>query len=268
MLLEIEEDIAQNTPTFFDYEVKIDKLSQDNLALKMRLKEMENEMLKAKIETMEIQLKANSDYFERKQAEFDAMIECLEDLKSKYTEVMSSSRRLDSELNKLSNIERDIARIKKIDKNRHIFKLMSSNYTYFEPDLNVNMIRVSFPEPFNSHINKLIKVYNETIIDNDKPGYPRFVRLSQFPIEKKTYDEIAKEIICLLVVKTNAHSNPHIIPDRNFQHVGFHNMTSDYKRVLDFLDVDIKDINEKGFEFIVGKLYTPLKKYMEIINTF
>jgi hypothetical protein len=74
MLLEIDEQIAQNTPTFFDYELKIEKLSQENLALKMRLKEMENEMLKAKIESLETQLKGNSVFFEERQKEWEARI--------------------------------------------------------------------------------------------------------------------------------------------------------------------------------------------------
>jgi len=245
MLLEIEEHIAQNTPTFFDYEVKIDKLSQDNLALKMRLKEMENEMLKAKIETMEIQLKANSDYFERKQAEFDAMIECLEDLKSKYTEVMTSSRRLDSELNKLSNIERDIARIKEIDKNRQRAQLMRTlEGICLEPQ--VTKIRVSFPEPLNSHINKLIEIYNDSQPNNK-------LSVSQFPVELNTFYDFYATFIYLLRATSSKNS--------------------DYKRVVDFLGIarEIEDTNKlRGNEANKNneKIYTKIIKYVEVINTF
>jgi hypothetical protein len=84
MLLEIDEQIAQNTPTFFDYEVKVDKLTQENLGLKMRLKEMENEMLKAKIESLETQLKGNSVFFEERQKEWDEMMGAMKTLSTSY----------------------------------------------------------------------------------------------------------------------------------------------------------------------------------------
>ena len=84
MLIEIEEQTAQNTPTFFDYEEKVDKLTRENTTLNMRLKEMENEMLKAKIESLETQLKGNSVFFEEKQKEWDETMVTMRTLSASY----------------------------------------------------------------------------------------------------------------------------------------------------------------------------------------
>jgi hypothetical protein len=257
MLLEIEEHIAQNTPTFFDYEVKIDKLSQDNLALKMRLKEMENEMLKAKIESMEIQLKANSDYFERKQAEFDAII------KSKIAELDSNlsstyeyfeKTQKDPERNVITLIENIEKRNKEIE-NARFLKVLKYNYENRLIGNTMMLLSCNFVIDFGEEINEICYSLGRRI--RGKPITDEFIDLNELVefiasiLDKVRVDDFDR----ILSKKVNPET---IIKVEKI--CSFLNIEYDLKSKRPF-DIPRKQIfTEKSLETIL--------KYVKHVNTF
>jgi len=116
MLLEIDEHVVENTNTFFDYEVKINKLIQENLYLKMQLEEIENEILRVKINSLEKKLRGNSAendvFFGDSQKEIDSTIYYLyNELQRKYHKEFLSTGFDKNQENKKTRLQKKIIMI-------------------------------------------------------------------------------------------------------------------------------------------------------------
>jgi hypothetical protein len=237
MLLEIDEQIAQNTPTFFDYEVKVDKLSQENLGLKMRLKEMENEMLKAKIESLETQLKGNIVFFEERQKEWDEMMGTMKTLSTSYETALQK-------IGGFTRLQEQVDHIRKTYNDRLLFKLMGKNIPF----------TINFSEPIVRLCEKLElgRKNNKTV--ESYSGSGGVIGNSTHCSEKKIKDKdvfsdifIPRQYICsILNIGARWKDN------QGYQQGIIIPLTSDAKKLMEYLG-----IFEEGWTSSTIELYGP-----------
>jgi hypothetical protein len=258
MLLEIEDQTAQNTPTFFDYEEKVDKLTRENTTLNMRLKEMENEMLKAKIESLETQLKGNSVFFEERQKEWDETMVTMRNLSASYEGALRK-------LVGFTKLQKEVEHIRKAYNDDLLEQILWKEIGGGQARPQKTQFTLNFSEPITRLCEKLeLERKNKKTITFTYRGSPtnreNTLHCSDVKIKEKyifDYPQQARYYICSILNVEVCYSD-----SRGFEEGISIPVTSDTKKLMEYLGIFKEGCISSTFE-IYG---TDIKGYYEKVR--